>query len=352
MKVIKDYIEIYGNVPFSVKEINEIDFAIFSTLTYLTLDEIDISNKKVPINEVLTKFVFFVNREDFLKKGFIQKELYDFILKLVDKKRYKDLFISNYVYKLTNNEQFGALTIHLPNRSKVIAFEGTDDNLVSWEEDLAFANSSLAPADKDAISYLNQMISIFDKNIYVVGHSKGGRLAITSSMYLSRFKQNKIKNIYSFDGPGLLDEEIEKKEYQRIRNKILHYIPNYSVIGMILNHDIEDIVVKGVYIDIRSHSLFKWAVKGTSFERTSISNVSIKWHNSANEWLKRYTPDERKAIFRQIFNTFRDLGYTGLSEIISVKNLLNIILKARKYDDDTKKILKDFFEFTIKNLVK
>ena len=71
MKVIKDYIEIYGNVPFSVKEINEIDFAIFSTLTYLTLDEIDISNKKVPINEVLTKFVFFVNREDFLKKGFI-----------------------------------------------------------------------------------------------------------------------------------------------------------------------------------------------------------------------------------------------------------------------------------------
>ena len=327
MKVIKDYIEIYGNVPFSVKEINEIDFAIFSTLTYLTLDEIDISNKKVPINEVLTKFVFFVNREDFLKKGFIQKELYDFILKLVDKKRYKDLFISNYVYKLTNNEQFGALTIHL-------------------------ANSSLATADKDAISYLNQMISIFDKNIYVVGHSKGGRLAITSSMYLSRFKQNKIKNIYSFDGPGLLDEEIEKKEYQRIRNKILHYIPNYSVIGMILNHDIEDIVVKGVYIDIRSHSLFKWAVKGTSFERTSISNVSIKWHNSANEWLKRYTPDERKAIFRQIFNTFRDLGYTGLSKIISVKNLLNIILKARKYDDDTKKILKDFFEFTIKNLVK
>ena len=73
MKVIKDYIEIYGNVPFSVKEINEIDFAIFSALTYLTLDEIDISNKKVPINEVLTKFVFFVNREDFLKKGFIQK---------------------------------------------------------------------------------------------------------------------------------------------------------------------------------------------------------------------------------------------------------------------------------------
>ena len=121
---------------------------------------------------------------------------------------------------------------------------------------------------------------------------------------------------------------------------------------MILNHDIEDIVVKGVYIDIRSHSLFKWAVKGTSFERTSISNVSIKWHNSANEWLKRYTPDERKAIFRQIFNTFRDLGYTGLTEIISVKNLLNIILKARKYDDDTKKILKDFFGFTIKNLVK
>ena len=149
-----------------------------------------------------------------------------------------------------------------------------------------------------------------------------------------------------------MNEELAKNEYQRIKSKVHHFIPNYSVVGMLLNHDVNDIVVKSPYVDVRSHSLFKWGVKGTDFEHATLSNVSKKWHKSFEEWLKLYTPDERKAIFRQVFNTFRDLGYTGLTEILSVKNLLNIILEARKYDDDTKKILKDFFAFTIKNLVK
>lgn len=352
MKVISDYIEKYGDIPFSRKKINNVDYAIFSVLTYLDFTNIIKEKDMMTLNEALTKFLLYADRKKFLKRGFVQKELYNFIIKFVDKKRYKDLLVSDYVYKLTDDEQFGALTIHLSNHKKIISFEGTDDNLVSWEEDLAFANSPLAPADKDAIKYLNRAIKILDKKIVVVGHSKGGRLAITSSMYLSKFKQDKIKEIYSFDGPGLLKEEVAKKEYQRIKSRIRHFVPNYSVVGMALNHDIEDVVVKGIYVDIRAHSVFNWSVKNTDFEKVPLSNISKKLHKSAEEWLELYSPDERKAIFRQIFNTFRDLGYTGLTEVFSVKNILNIMLKTRKYDDDTKKIMKNFFAFTIKNLVK
>ena len=352
MMLIKNYIDKYGDVPFSSKEINNIDYAIFSALPYLDFHRIIVGKKKITLNEALSKFVFFADRKEYIKIGFFQKELYEIVLKMIDKRRYKDLYVSDYVYKLTDVEQFGALTYHLPNRSKIIAFEGTDDNLVSWEEDLAMANTTLAPADKDAIEYLDKMISFFDKKIVVIGHSKGGRLSITSSMYMSEFKQNKIQEIYSFDGPGLLDNELSKMEYQRIKLKIKHFVPNYSVVGMILNHDIKDIVVKGAYIDFRSHSVFDWLVEETDFQKAPLSDISQKWHDSALEWLKIYTPDERKAIFRQIFNVFRDLEITGLAEIFTVKNILNILLKSRKYDDDTKKILKNFFAFTIKNLIK
>ena len=352
MKLIKDYIEQYGDIPFSSKKINNVDYAIFSILPYIDFKDIIEEGKKITMEEALTKFIFFVERKDYIKKGLIQKEIYDFILKFVEKKRYKDILLSNYVYKLTSDEQFGALTIHLTNNRKIIAFEGTDDSLIGWEEDFAFANSTLSPADKDAINYLNKAIRLFDNNIVVVGHSKGGRLAVSSSTYISSFKQNKIKNIYSFDGLGLLDEELAKKEYQRIKHKIKHIIPSYSVVGMYLNHDIEDIVVKSIYVDIRSHSIFSWVVKGTNFEKAPLSKISKKWHKSLEDWLKIYTPDERKAIFRQMFNTFRDLGYTGLAEIMSVKNMINILFKTRNYDDDTKKIIRNFFAFTIKNLVK
>ncbi len=351
MKLINNYIEEYGDIPFSSKEINNIDYAIFSVLSYVDFEDI-IKDIKIPLGEALTKFIFFADRKEFVKKGFVQKELFEFVTRIVDKKRYKDLLVSDYVYKLTDNEQFGALTIHLSKREKIISFEGTDDKLVSWEEDFAFANTSLAPADKDAINYLNRIIKIFDKKIIVVGHSKGGRLSVTSSMYVSKFKQDKIKEIYSFDGPGLLASELTKNEYLRIKHKIKHFIPNYSLVGMVFNHNVEDIVVKATYVDIRAHSVFSWIVAGNDFQKSELSDISKKWHKSVDEWLKIYTPDERKAIFRQVFNTFRDLGYVRLTEIFHVKNILNIILKTRKYDDDTKRILKNFFAFTIKNLVK
>ncbi len=351
MKYIKKYLEENGAIPLTIDNINNIDCAIFSVLSYIDFKGI-IEDSKITMNEALTKFFFFTERKDFIKSGIFQKDVYDLVIELIDKKRYKDLLVSDYVYKLSTNEQFGALTIHLSTRDKIISFEGTDDNLVSWEEDLAFANMSLAPADEDAIKYLNNAIKLLDKNIILVGHSKGGRLAVTSTTNISRLKQAKIKNIYSFDGPGLLIEDTQKKEYQRIKNKIKHIIPNYSIVGGFLYHDIEDIVVKSIYFDIRSHSVFSWVIENNDFQRTKLSSLSIKFKKSMEKWLSLYSIDERKAIFRQIFNTFRDLGYKSLTEVLTVKNVFNIILKTRNYDDDTKKILKNFFAFTVKNLIK
>ena len=82
-----------------------------------------------------------------------------------------------------------------------------------------------------------------------------------------------------------------------------------------------------------------------------MSDLSQKWQKSIEKWLERYSYDERKLITRQIFNIFRDLGYNTLSEVFSMKNILNIILNTRKYDDDTKKVLIDFFAFNLKNII-
>ena len=85
-------------------------------------------------------------------------------------------------------------------------------------------NNKIADSSENklTIKYLNKVVSIFDKKVIVAGHSKGGHLAIVSSMYSNFIVRSKIKAIYNFDGPGLREEQIDTKKYRNIENKILH----------------------------------------------------------------------------------------------------------------------------------
>ena len=125
-----------------------------------------------------------------------------------DKIRYRNISLSNYVYDVTFEKQFSALTFKLPTGEKVIAFEGTDNNLVGWEEDFAMIYKFPVPADKDAISYINENVSLFDKSVIVVGHSKGGHLAMTAAAFSHWYVKLKIKSVYNLDGPGFRYNEI------------------------------------------------------------------------------------------------------------------------------------------------
>lgn len=350
MKNIYKYLEEYGNTSFKDKEINIIDYSIFSAITYMDFIGL-IDHENITISSAIKRFLAKRNKKDYTKEGIIQKDVYELAERIIRYKRYKDLMISDYIYKLSHNEQFCAFTINMGWGKKIICFEGTDNNLAAWEEDMNFCSVELTLADKDAVKYLNRAIKLLDREIIVLGHSKGGRLAVTSSMYQSRFKQDKIKTIYSFDGPGILKEHLDDKNYLCIKNKIKHIIPNYSLVGVLLYLDVKDIVVKSTYKDVRAHSLFSWEIEDSNFIEAELSTLSKKWESSIERWLDLYSYDERRIFTRQIFNTFRDLGYSTLTEVFSVKNLLNIVLNSRKYDDDTKRVLVDFFAFNLKNVI-
>ena len=97
---ILDYIKKYGDYTFLEKEFNEVDNVIFSVLTYVNFDSVISKNKK------LKKTINAVANEYFLKHP--KKENKKIIsskkngLKILDaiknKRRYKDLFLYNYLY--------------------------------------------------------------------------------------------------------------------------------------------------------------------------------------------------------------------------------------------------------------
>ena len=189
---VVEYVEKYGDYSFKEKVFNEIDNLVFSELVYLNFDESDNTIENIGKN-YLKK-----NRYKNIKKlGPAQDTAYRVLEKAINKKRYKDIVMKDYVFKHNINCQFSAATFIIDNNLNYIAFEGTDELISGWKEDFLMASYFPIPSHIEAHDYLDKHIKLIGPDIIVGGHSKGGNLALVGSMYLKLSKQVKIRKIYS-----------------------------------------------------------------------------------------------------------------------------------------------------------
>ena len=60
---------------------------------------------------------------------------------------------------------------------------------------------------------MNAHFTFKDCKLILGGHSKGGNLALVAAMYSNFLVRNKIIEIYSYDGQGLLEEQLNSSRY-------------------------------------------------------------------------------------------------------------------------------------------
>lgn len=339
---ILDYIKKYGDYTFLEKEFNEVDNVIFSVLTYVNFDSIISKNKK------LKKTINAVANEYFLKHP--KKENKKIIsskkngLKILDaiknKRRYKDLLLYNYLYIGSENQQFSALTIRINKSTIYISFEGTDGLISGWEEDAKMTYLFPVEAQKNAIKYLNGYSATKDK-IILGGHSKGGNLALVSAMYCTSSIKNRILKIYNNDGPGLRLKQIESYRYKLVNKKLIHLIPNYSVVGLLLRHK-KYIVIKSNKKSILAHNPLTWIVKNNTFERTELSKFSLVLDESISKWLNKYDDTIREKLVITLFDICRNIDLKDLVEIKKNKLLLiKLLISVKNINPEVKEIVRD-----------
>lgn len=348
MANLEKYIEKYGNTSFYKKEFNDIDAVILSNILYLDLEGIVNENKNaISLQEAISKFLYYCDYKEFLTRGFVQNDVYKLATMLLNKKRYAEIKLQQYKRIVNDTEQFCAMCYRLPNHKLVVGFEGTDHNLSGWEEDLAMAYEYPIPSQKDAIIYLNSVVGLFDNNITVLGHSKGGNLALVSSMYAKKYIQMKIKTIYSFDGPGLRKKEFTSKNFKRVEPKLKHIIPNYSVFGLLLRHNDSFQVVHSTKKDIYAHSIFTWQIEEDHFEEGKLSTISKNLDKSIIIWLEQHDDETRKKIAKAIFSTLRKSGIKNFMETTKIKNVITILKNSKEIDKETMNLLLHFVKFNV-----
>ena len=342
---IVDYISYYGRHTFDDKEFNEVDNLIFSMLSYV--DYSDIFRKDITIGEAGELYI-----EKHGDKKYVLSSINDGIevLKGVYKSnRFKDIVMSNYYYDANEKSQFSAVTFKINKRLYYVSFEGTDSLLSGWEEDCRMAYKFPVKAHLKAIDYLNRNFLLKHCDLIVGGHSKGGNLALVASMYASIIVKRKIKTIYSNDGQGLRKAQINSKFYKSIRDRYIHIIPNYSVVGLLLRNEDNYVVVKSNKKGFFSHSGLTWQVSYDHLEKEHLSRFSKVFDDGFSKWLDKYDDEKRKMFVEEVFKLFYENDIKSIEEIkLNKEFLITLFNTSKTLDESVKEMAKDLIKVIAK----
>lgn len=345
---IYDYIDKYGIYSFTEKDLTEVDSMIFSMLAYADYNEIFEKNKKLTINEIANKYIELHKEKD--KNIMAVREGNNLLKYLKNIKRYKDCVISNYEYLGNNELQFGALTIEYKKNNLFVSFEGTDQLFSGWKENFLLGYEFPTISHKKAINYLNKHFTFTTKKLIIGGHSKGGNLALISSMYANIFVRSKIKYIYSGDGPGVLDKEYNSKRYEKIKNKFSHIIPDYSLVGLFLRTS-NNKVVKSKYKNVISHNAMTWEVEDDHFKETDLSKMSTEIEKELSEWFYKYNEEDKKEFINNLVKVLDDAEVSSILELKEKSTkVFSIIRETKTITSNSKKMLIDFITVIIKSI--
>ena len=340
---IYEYIEKYGDKTFKEKEFNDIDNLIFSTLSYLDLD--DIINEETKTIETVGKiFLEKYKYKEIISYGIPKKEGLKCLKAIIKTQRYKDIQISNYIYIGTEAEQFCALTFKINKKLIYIAFEGTDHLISGWKEDFQLAYMYPTLSQQHAIEYLKNNTKILGPRIIVGGHSKGGNLAQISAMELNFIKKLKIKKIYNNDGPGLRKKEFTSKKYKHIKNKLIHIIPYNSITGILLRND-KYKVVGSTKKALLSHSMSSWIIYDDELLETDLTEKSKNLEKSIIEWLNNHNDEERKKMIENVFKIFKKCGIEDTRDLKKIRSIIRIIKEVKNIDEETKRLVSSFINY-------
>ncbi len=317
MDTIFDYLDWRGDVPFSASPFNEVDNYIVAKIGCCNFDgAVPEGAASVPIGEALGAWFSRAGADYF--GALASAKLGPVLRRLPETPRFRGLTLSGFVRRALpeRTEQFSALTVSIPDGTHYVSFRGTDDTLYAWKEDCMMALSGAVPAQRDAADYLTWAAAAYAGPLRVGGHSKGGNLAVYAAAQADAAVQDRIEIIYNNDGPGFDADFLRSPGYLRIRGRILTLLPQYSIVGTLLEQDSGFAVVRSSRFGIAAHDGFNWGVRGTGFLRCpDMSRSSRAFDTTMEQILAEMSMDERREFIETLFRLLSASGAVTLTDI-------------------------------------
>ncbi len=344
-----DYLDWRGDLSFDESEFNEVDSLILCWLSYVALDGIvpeDCSEiSSVTVRETAERFFATHDLERILNSTVsFTKSSVVLLQKMAETKRFGNVRLTGFVNRIDFEKefQFCAMTVLLQKGLSYVVFRGTDDTLVGWKEDFNMSFLPVVPAQSMAYAYLENVANRIWGKLYVGGHSKGGNLAIYAGVRSSYRIRRKILTVYNNDGPGFYDIKNLGNAYEEMLPKIRNYVPESSVIGVLMEHAGEFTVVKSNSKGFFQHDAMSWEILGPHFvELETLSSASVMFGQVTSNWLKGVTKQERETFVDTLFGILDATKARSIDDLNAEKaKVANRVLKEiTGLDKETKTML-------------
>ncbi len=331
MNNVFGYLRAYGKYTFREKKFCDVDSLLLSQFCYLKLEGLVPRLKEDGQPVGIAELEKHPDREKMFADTRFEKNnrrLFDLMASSI---RFGSMTM-NYFVDIVDEEietQFSAVTFFLDGARPYLAFRGTDETIVGWKEDFCMAFRGSIPSQDYSVIYLTQIADRIRGNFYAGGHSKGGNLAVYAGLLCEEDIAERILYLYSFDGPGFRPEILERERYAQLRPRIRKFVPQSSVIGMVLQTQEHYQVVKSAAAGLLQHDPFTWLIREGRFVRSeSLYKGRRILDHAMNEWIMSLSEDQMMRFVEDLFD---------LIKAAEVEDLI-------KFDQDRKKHIKALLE--------
>jgi len=338
---IIDYINEVQSFDFNKKPFQAVDGLVLACFSYLdfgkSVPSIYAESENVSIADLSKSNDYeemFLDTFDPIKS----EELFQAMLL---SKRFGSITLNYYVNEHDEKEekQFSAITVFWGD-SAFITYRGTDNSFVGWKENFNMSYIPIIPSQKEASIYIDHIAQRTNAKIYLGGHSKGGNLAIYSATNCDEKVQNRIAAIYSYDAPGFKEDIHTQNGYLHVVDRILKYVPNSSIVGMLLLQEKNYFIVESSVKGILQHDAFSWVIENGDFVYLdNLMEDSVQLNRILNAMIENISDEERKKLVNVIYKIIIKNKINTVNDFVSNwrRVAFGVLIGMKGMSKDTKK---------------
>ena len=347
---VLDYLKWRGDLSFAADPFNEVDNLVLCVIAYLNFSRFPQLHTKEPERAMRLSDLAAQMDERDDQLGLSELSYLPVMFAAARTARFGGVGLFGYENELSEGQesQFQAISFLLPEGSVFSAFMGTDLSLAGWKENFNMSYLDAVPAQKRAAGYVSEIAAICNKPFRIGGHSKGGNLAAWAAMHLPQEQQERLLDAYNNDGPGFSRDLLTSETYQRVAQKLHTYIPESSIVGVLLEHAADYTVIDSVNRGVLQHEILSWRCEGNHFvhlgQRSQLGQASDE---VLREWIGSLTPQEREDFSDTFFAILSEDGkYRTIDELKEggISGRWELLKRFSAADEEEKKLLADVFK--------
>lgn len=335
---------------FAQEEINAVDYLILSWVSYFDFacvcDSFPMTIEELAHNPLYSKTL----RPYF--ECFEPRKTVALVKAMGESPRFKDITIvaNKVIYNENGTMLYASIALRIGDFI-VISYKGTGYSYQGWKEDFMLSYQPEIESHRASREFYEEVASKEEGEIVLIGHSKGGNLAVNTLFTIA--DPNRIKEVYSFDGPGVGRLPVGADETQK--KKVHKYIPQSSVVGLLFESEFESNIVKSNAVFVFQHNLFSWEIrKGDFFYLKKRSVYTDNLVDSLEAWIDSLPGEDKEKFTFLVFGALeglkaRDFSEFGKTWLFQVAPLLRSYGRLNEEDKNVvKRVIKSLSTYVRK----